>query len=54
MLKGFIRMQGNPQVKIVIGHLAIGLLATFVERHSPQLFWVTGFSKVSVVHDAFQ
>lgn len=34
MLKGFIRMKGNPQVEIVIRHLAIGLLATFIERHS--------------------
>lgn len=39
MLKGFIRMQRNPQVKvIIIRHLAIGLPATFVERHSPFSF----------------
>ena len=28
-------MQGNPQVKFVVGNLAVGLLATFVKRHSP-------------------
>lgn len=37
MLKGFVWMEGNPQVEVVIGHLAVVLLVSSVERHSPRL-----------------